>query len=193
MLKLKCTYLVLLLITCSNLRAEFHDPREAYRVRSIVSETPTRTAIYWGTCFPVKQGVLTAAHIIKDNAIRHEVEIAGVWYAARLVSIDKKNDIALLEICENHIKRGRCSLGKPPIINDTVTLLSSSESRPIVVSKGTLQAETLIDAPMKHGCSGSPVFDLSGQVVGMIVGIVKPKSAVLVPVDVLQGFIDKCP
>lgn len=139
-----------------------------------------------GTGFAVSPNhILTCAHVIKGMRQYRIRSLSGA-YDLELVMADETNDLALLRVKGNPdlspitFKEGpSISLGE-----SVITLgypLSSITGGTFAVTQGGISALTgmrhdssllQFTAPIQPGSSGSPLFDMSGQVVGMVTSAV---------------------
>jgi len=136
-----------------------------------------------------------AGYIVTNNHVvdgAHEVSITltdGNKYKARVVGRDAKTDLALLKIDAGHtlpyVAFGDSdnehegdwviAVGNPYGLNGTVTAgIISAHGRNI--NEGPYDDFLQIDAPINPGNSGGPLFNTSGQVVGIDTAIYSPSG-----------------
>lgn len=135
-----------------------------------------------GTGFAVSSThIMTCAHVIRDMT-RFRLRSLHGTYQIEPVVVDETNDLALMRVIGNvsldpvAFKDGpSISLGEP-----IITLgypLAGLTGGTFAVTQGGISALTGIasdssklqfTAPIQPGSSGSPVFDMSGHVVGMV-------------------------
>ncbi|MDK2126926.1 trypsin-like peptidase domain-containing protein [Parachitinimonas caeni] len=146
------------------------------------SDAPDHCEAASGTSFAVSSNhVLTCAHVIEDMRRFRITSLQGT-YKAEPVVIDFKNDIALMRIDGAPplqpvtFRDGPgISLGEP-----IITLgfpLAGLTGRGVQVTQGGVSAlfglhddSRLLQftAPIQPGSSGSPLFDMAGQVTGLV-------------------------
>jgi serine protease Do len=132
--------------------------------------------------------IITNNHVV-DDARKITVKLNdGREFEAKLVGADKDTDIALLKVEANGLptvalgddRRLRVgdwvvAVGNPFNLGGTVTAgIVSSIGRDI--GNGPYTDYLQIDAPINHGNSGGPTFDISGRVVGMNTAIFSPSG-----------------
>ncbi len=145
---------------------------------------------YNGTGFAVSSEglVVTSYHLVQqkpDSIIVESSKIADLRYKANLVYYDEANDLALLQINDIRFK-GFGTLPytfspKDADLGEEIFTLAHPQKE-IVYGKGVISscsgyegAENPADSyqvsiPLNPGYSGSPVFDASGNVLGLIAG-----------------------
>lgn len=140
-----------------------------------------------GTAFVIstKGYALTAAHVVKDAERLQAIDTEGMSHAVEVEFVDDEHDLALLKI------EGSWSplflAGKPTSLGtevftigypDILVLGMSPKLASGVVSStaGPLDAPHLmqISVPIQPGNSGGPLVGPKGDVVGMVVGRMKP-------------------
>ena len=133
--------------------------------------------------------IVTNNHVI-DNARDIHVTLSnGDKYSAKVVGRDAKTDIALLKIDAGkplpYVAFGDSSkeltgdwvvaVGNPYGLGGTVTAgIVSARGRNI--NEGTFDDFLQIDAPINPGNSGGPLFNQSGQVIGIDTAIYSPSG-----------------
>lgn len=128
---------------------------------------------------------LTAAHVVKGAKRLKAVDAQGVAHAVELEFIDDDHDLALIKI--EGTWHPLPLAGKPTTLGtevftigypDILVLGMSPKLASGVVSStaGPLDAPHLmqISVPIQPGNSGGPLVDSAGDVVGMVVGRMKP-------------------
>ena len=164
--------------------------------------------------------VITNHHVI-DGAAEIVVVHRGIAYAARVAKKNKELDLALLEfdglpyivgetIDFNKFstpKFGCVSVRRRDVdVGEEVTVvgyphiaaqgLEAKVTRGIVNSKTGFKGEGKnfqIDATVRHGNSGGPVFDTSGQLLGVAVAVLYGEGIVsyAINIDTLLKFLGK--
>lgn len=124
--------------------------------------------------------VVTNAHVM-ENAQKIEVQTTdGENFAAKLVGIDEKTDIALLKVQKplnfeaghfgdsDAIRVGNSvfAIGNPFGLGNSVSLgIISAKERDI--DKGQYDNFLQTDAAINQGNSGGPLFNMDGKIIGM--------------------------
>ena len=152
--------------------------------------------------------IVTNNHVVED-AQKITVKLNdGREFEAKLVGADKDTDIALLKVEANGLptvalgddRRLRVgdwvvAVGNPFNLGGTVTAgIVSSIGRDI--GNGPYTDYIQIDAPINHGNSGGPTFDIGGRVVGMNTAIFSPSGGSVgigfaVPAGTIQAVVDE--
>jgi serine protease Do len=136
-----------------------------------------------------------AGYIVTNNHVvdgAHDVSVTltdGSKYKAKVIGHDKKTDLALVKIDTGHalpyVTFGDSdnehegdwviAVGNPFGLNGTVTAgIVSAHGRNI--NEGPYDDFIQIDAPINPGNSGGPLFNQSGQVVGIDTAIYSPSG-----------------
>ena len=134
--------------------------------------------------------VLTNNHVI-DGATTVRVVIAatGASYSARVVGTDPSDDVAVLQLANaSGLTTATIDTTPTPAVGDAVTAVGNAGGTgTLTTATGTIRAleQTItasddnganaerlhglieIDAPIVSGDSGGPLYDASGQVIGM--------------------------
>ena len=153
--------------------------------------------------------VVTNNHVI-DDATDIQVTLSdGTTVAAHVVGRDSKTDVALLKIPAPHplpylafgdsgkAKVGDwvIAVGNPFGLGGTVTAgIISGDNRDI--NAGPYDDYLQIDAPINPGNSGGPLFDESGQVIGVDTAIFSPTGGSVgigfaIPSNVVRNVVDQ--
>jgi serine protease Do len=124
--------------------------------------------------------IATNKHVIEDSASLFVITDDGIRYRATIVGVTAKSDIALLKIDagkplpfvgfgdSDKMRVGDTviAIGSPFGFDESVTAgIVSAVNRDISESPFDDYIQT--DAPINHGNSGGPLFNMSGEVVGM--------------------------
>jgi serine protease Do len=154
-----------------------------------------------------------AGYIVTNNHVvdgAHDISVTltdGVKYSAKVVGRDSKTDLALLKIeagkplpyvafgdsDKEHEGDWVVAVGNPYGLGGTVTAgIVSAHGRDI--NEGPYDDFLQIDAPINPGNSGGPLFNQSGQVVGIDTAIYSPSGGSVgigfaIPSNVAQNIV----
>jgi S1-C subfamily serine protease len=176
----------ILFIACAGVQAQESLPELVKRVKpSVVAITTydaNGDALMTGSGFFLSPGkVVTNLHVVR-GATRAEIKTLDgkgrVYPVNGLLAVDDEGDLALLEI-EMPVERGRSTKlaanlpeeGEPIFVIGNPLKLEGSVSDGIVSAVREVPNVgriIQITAPISHGNSGSPVFNLRGQVLGVV-------------------------
>jgi S1-C subfamily serine protease len=187
----KRTYLrffpfALILLLSAAARAEETLPTLVKRVKpavvAIATYDTTGEALMTGSGFFLKAGqVVTNLHVIR-GAARAEIKTLDgkgkVFPVTGAIAVDEEGDLALLNI-DMPLERARTSelATELPDEGETIFVIGNPLKLEGSVSDGIVSAVRevpnsyriiQITAPISHGNSGSPVFNLRGQVLGVV-------------------------
>jgi serine protease Do len=124
--------------------------------------------------------IATNKHVIENSISVSVITDEGIRYKARIAGLTAKSDTALLKIDagkplpsvqfgdSDRMRVGDTviAIGSPFGFDDSVTSgIVSAVNRDIMESPFDDYIQT--DAPINHGNSGGPLFNLSGEVIGM--------------------------
>lgn len=179
--------LVLFLASATSIaRAEENLPALVKRVKptvvAIATYDSSGEALMTGSGFFLRPGqVVTNLHVVR-GAARAEIKTLDgkgkVYPVTGALAVDEEGDLALLNV-EMPLERARTSelaselpdegetifvIGNPLKLEGSVTDGIVSAVREVPNSYRIIQ----ITAPISHGNSGSPVFNLRGQVLGVV-------------------------
>jgi serine protease Do len=153
--------------------------------------------------------VVTNQHVV-GNASEITVTLHdGKKLPAELIGIDEKTDLALLKVeSKDALPYARFGDSESTRVGDWVVAignpfgLGGSATAGIVSARGRdIQAGPFddffqIDAPINHGNSGGPLFNQSGQVIGINTAIYSPNGGNVgigfaIPSNLAEGVIDQ--
>ncbi len=179
-----------------------------------VKEGKRQTAITSGSGFLVDSSgyVMTAAHVAVRKGYAVSARAAnGRIYSGSVVDVLPTNDMALIKLrgymgkavspaTSQCVARGSMvfTLGKPHAQGDTArmgTLESMHFGRPVQYGKFGYPDAMVLHMGTQKGESGGPVFNQSGQLIGMVVSTLSDNSGNLVnlahavPAANLAGFL----
>jgi tetratricopeptide (TPR) repeat protein len=178
--------LFLFLLTSSVLRAQETLPELVKRVKPSVVAITTFDAngdsLMTGSGFFIGPGkVVTNLHVVR-GADRAEIKLLDgkgkIYPVKRALSVDEEGDLAMLEI-DMPLERVRSAeiATSLPDEGETIFVIGNPLKLEGSVSNGIVSAVRevpnvgriiQITAPISHGNSGSPVFNLQGQVLGVV-------------------------
>lgn len=152
--------------------------------------------------------IVTNNHVVEDARKITVKTSGGREYDAKLIGADKDTDVALLKVeasglptvtlgDDRTLRVGDwvVAVGNPFNLGGTVTAgIVSSIGRDI--GNGPYTDYIQIDAPINHGNSGGPTFDISGRVVGMNTAIFSPSGGSVgigfaVPASTIKTIVDQ--
>ena len=201
--------------------AEIESRKAKLKTGGAAPPPDSKTASGTGVIVSSEGLVVTAAHVVEDAKII-EVRLPGGNRPASVVEIDEKNDLAILRIGgsgyraaalvpSRDVKLGQSvfTIGFP---NTDIQGASPKFTKGEISSLSGMRDEPTqwqISVPVQSGNSGSPLFDESGNVVGIVVSKLNAletaqrtgdlvqnvnyavKNAYLIPL--LEKFSDKLP
>jgi serine protease Do len=164
------------------------DGSSGAQVASAASDVGTNTFNGSGFIIEPSGYIGTNKHVVEGATSVFVVTADGIRYPATVVGMPDKADIALLRIDAGgkqlpFVKLGDSdkvrvgnrvfAIGSPFGFDDTVTSgIISALNRDIMESPFDDYLQT--DAPINHGNSGGPLFNMSGEVIGMTSVIFSP-------------------
>jgi len=142
--------------------------------------------------------IVTNAHVA--NAGKIYIVLGGAKIPAKVELIDKLNDIAVLstnvELTSSALRLSR----RKATPGETVYTISNPEGLEKSITQGLVSAVREIEgreliqlsAPISHGSSGGPIFDLDGDVLGIAVGSLTDGQNLnfAIPVDRLRALLE---
>jgi serine protease Do len=151
--------------------------------------------------------VVTNFHVVKDAREVIVVMDDGTEYKAKVLGADEKTDVAVVQMdgkgktfptvpfANSSIRVGDwvLAVGNPFGLGGTVTAgIVSARGREI--GSGPYDDYLQIDAPINHGNSGGPTFNLAGEVVGMNTAIFSPTGGSVgigfaIPTETIQRVV----
>lgn len=141
-----------------------------------------------------KNGYIVTNYHVIEEATKIEVNLNNKTYSAKIVKVDKSNDLALLKIDDDKyqnftsipftIKGMNLPLGEKVFsLGFPMTQLQGTN---IKLTEGSISSKTgfqddpvcyQISVPLQPGNSGGPLFDLNGNLVGIVnAGILEANS-----------------
>ncbi len=153
--------------------------------------------------------VVTNFHVVRGAREVTVVTDDGTEYKAKVLGSDEKTDVALVKIdakdktfptvpfAQNSVRVGDwvLAVGNPFGLGGTVTAgIVSARGREI--GAGPYDDFLQIDAPINHGNSGGPTFNLAGEVVGVNTAIYSPSGGSVgigfaIPSETVQRVISQ--
>lgn len=149
-------------------------------VVSIVADIDEEQALGAGIVAIADDYVITNAHVVNGA---HKITVTTIYddsYQAELVGSDEKTDIALLKLEQAsglnpvefsdsdmvRVGNGVFAIGNPYGLGNSVSqgIISAKERD---IEKGPYDNFLQTDAAINQGNSGGPLFNLSGEVIGM--------------------------
>jgi S1-C subfamily serine protease len=172
-----------------------------------------------GIIIDARGHVITAAHIARTTKNRARIVTrSGSAYAARILFIDRREDLALMRIApfagmrparltdSNRIKRGDFALavGSPSRARGAVSLgfvRSARLKESLEYNRWRIENAIEISMEVESGHSGGPVFDRRGGLIGMVAGYelgdttkrpyISPRITYVIPANGLKAFLKR--
>jgi serine protease Do len=156
------------------------DDEEKSDEQTVKTVTARATAIGSGFVIDPSGYIATNKHVVRDAVAVFIATPDGIRYQARIIGMAGKADMALLKIDTAkelpavpfgdsdavHVGDAVVAIGSPFGFDDSVTAgIVSAVNRDIMESPFDDYIQT--DAPINHGNSGGPLFNLAGEVIGM--------------------------
>ena len=129
----------------------------------------------------VEAGIITCAHVVEGFS-EFTATCDGETATAIVLSVDKPHDLALLSVkwTKPHPVAQIATDGPKP--GDTLTSVGRGNDGRLAVHShtfnGTSNSEHLHSNPLNTGASGSGVFDSSGNVIGIVLGVITSENGV---------------
>jgi len=151
------------------------------KVRGSVVTVITNTSTGTGFIIVPSGHVVTCEHVVGNSGSIRIKNSSGVTSPARVIHKDKPNDIAVLEI-QGGSKISKLSLAKKnPSLGEEIFVIGTPKGLEQTLSKGIISSVRTqgginfiqFDAAVSSGSSGSPVFNMNGEVVGIVQSTVK--------------------
>jgi serine protease Do len=148
--------------------------------KAVAASVRPATAIGSGFVIDPSGYIATNKHVIEDAVAVFIATPDGIRYQAKIVGMAGKADMALLKIDTAkslptvpfgnsnavHVGDAVIAIGSPFGFDNSVTAgIVSAVNRDITESPFDDYVQT--DAPINHGNSGGPLFNLAGEVIGM--------------------------
>ena len=151
---------------------------------------------------------VTNNHVV-DHAKTLQIETDdGTVYKARVIGVDPKTDLALIKVDSDQpfpfvkfaddrprIGDWVVAVGNPFGLSGTVTAgIVSAQGRDI--HSGPYDDYIQIDAPINHGNSGGPTFNVNGLVIGVNTAIYSPNQGSVgigfdIPADTVKAIVSQ--
>lgn len=124
--------------------------------------------------------IATNYHVIselldgKDTALLVKMENGAFFFTEDIISFNKDNDIALLKVEGKGLPKVKLATTYKAKRGESIVVIGSPKGLETTVSDGILsgihEKDRLIQitAPISPGSSGSPVFNLKGEVIGVV-------------------------
>jgi len=173
--------------------AKIKEEEEAKLKELEIKERYKPVAAWNGSAFFVSASghIITNNHVVEDTSITDissKCDIVNVFlkdkkYEAQIISQDSQNDLALLKIKDELIIKNFATFrSNGPILGEKITALGfpfgKSISSQIKLTSGNVSSlsglgdeftRMQIDAALQPGNSGGPIYDKSGNVIGVAV------------------------
>jgi len=153
---------------------------------SVVSRVPGSSVSVeqkTGTGFNVDPGgVIVTNHHVVENALNVTIKFPdGKVYKAERWLSKPESDLAVIFLRAEGLPAATVNMAGPPAPGDKIRVAGNPSSLNNIVVEGKvgrylrikdMQGKIFsLDAPVYPGNSGSPVFDMSGRVVGVVFGV----------------------
>lgn len=157
---------------------------EVFLIKTYPTDNSQESDMGMGTTWKISNDgyYITNAHVV-ENADSLKIGFEENLSEARVISIDKKNDIAILKIKNDFnnsalplIDNNKIELGEDISVIGYPLAFTLGDS--VKVTSGDINANSGIDndisqfqfsAPVQQGNSGGPIINSGGEVVGMVV------------------------
>ena len=173
--------------------AKIKEEEEAKKKELELKERYKPVAAWNGSAFFVSASghIITNNHVVEDTSITDisskcdtvNVFLKNQKYEAQIISQDSQNDLALLKIKDELIIKNFATFrSNGPILGEKITALGfpfgKSISSQIKLTSGNVSSlsglgdeftRMQIDAALQPGNSGGPIYDKSGNVIGVAV------------------------
>jgi tetratricopeptide (TPR) repeat protein len=151
----------------------------ARSVLLLYTQAPDGTFVAQGSGFVIEgQKIVTNAHVASPG--KPYVELGPARIPGSVKQLDVENDLAILTVDVQLTVRPLTLAAKAPKPGEQVYTISNPSGLERTISQGIVSGVReenghkllQITAPISHGSSGGPVFNSSGEVVGVIVGTI---------------------
>lgn len=143
----------------------------------VVSTDRTGKRGYLGSGFAIEPNLLlTNSHVFQDGRLGFVRKIGSdhLLHIEQVILRDRENDIVLLYVPDLNLPSLPIQPSEP-VIGDTVFAMGNPEGMEGTFSEGLVSALRntkgihliQITAPISHGSSGGPVFNIYGEVIGI--------------------------
>lgn len=165
-----------------------------------------------GTMISDNGYLLTNAHVVMSLSSDHKRVLdaseaiyiksgkSATHVSAELVYADPSIDLALLKTKENHVLKPVTMERREPEPGEDVYAIGNSKGEGLCIVEGIVSDThrlvsgneyVMISAPVTNGNSGGPVFNVNGNLIGIVQSGRSDVSAMnyAIPVDVIQSFL----
>jgi serine protease Do len=160
--------------------------------RRAAEQTPGRRGLGSGFLIDAAGVALTNAHVVGDAARVDAVMLDGTKYRAKVLGLDKKTDVAVIELEAGGKKFSHLTLADSDAarVGDWVIAVGSPFGLQATVTSGIISAKARqigagpyddfiqTDAAINPGNSGGPLVNMRGEVVGINTAIVRGGSGI---------------
>jgi tetratricopeptide (TPR) repeat protein len=152
----------------------------ANSILMLYAKSPAGELIGQGSGFLVAGNrIVTNEHVADAGAIF--VQVGPARIPAKVEKLDRFNDLAILTVDVEITAKPLNLTQKNPGPGDPVYAIGNPEGLEKTITQGVISSVREIDgrkllqvsAPLSHGSSGGPLFNASGEVVGVAVGILE--------------------
>ena len=155
-----------------------------------ITTTPSASQEFGSGFLISKDGLIVTNNHVIDEASEISVALnTGEKYKAKILSIDKKTDIALLKInAAKELKFAKFGDSNKARVGDWVIVAGNPYGLGLSVSTGIISAKgrnlkngqidefIQTDAAINNGNSGGPMFNLKGEIIGISTSILSPSG-----------------
>ncbi len=154
-----------------------------------------------GSGFFLSPSLIATNHHVIDGAAEVFVKLinrgADDILEARVVSVDRTNDLALLAVPRTSVRPLDLEQRQRPAVGDTVFVIGNPKGLPGTMSQGIISAIrrkaglVQIDAAISPGSSGGPVLNVHGRVIGVAAMLIEDGQNLnfAIPVEFLETLI----
>jgi serine protease Do len=166
-----------------------------------------RRGVSQGSGFFISQDgyLITNAHVVQDGSEYTVIMDDGSELEAKLIGKDERTDLALLKVDGDDFTYVSLSQSEPKVGQWVLAMgnpfgLGGSVSAGIIsarhrdIGSGPYDNYLQVDAPVNRGNSGGPIFNTSGEAVGVATAIYSPSGgnvgiAFAIPANIVQDVV----